>query len=82
MLALSVFNDTSAQVRKRIIHHRIENKIDRREDVRDRREDVLDRRTARMHQRAFVERRPHQVTPIDSAARTPEASPSSWKPFP
>ena len=44
MLALSVFNDTSAQVRNRIIHQRIENRFDRREDVRDRREDIQDRR--------------------------------------
>jgi len=44
MLALSCFNATSAQVRKRVVHHKIEKRIDRREDIRDRREDKRDHR--------------------------------------
>ena len=37
---------------------------------------------ARVHERAEIERRSHQLTPSSSAPRTPEARPSSWKPLP
>ena len=53
------------------------------QEVRDRvAERVRARLAPRVDERAGVERRSHQVTPSSAAARTPEANPSSWKPFP
>ena len=43
-------------------------------------ERVAARPTARMHERAFVEPGSHHGTPSAAAARTPDASPSSWNP--
>ena len=53
------------------------------DEERDRVAERVPRRLAAgVDQRAGVERRLHQSTPSAAAARTAEASPSSWKPLP